>query len=681
MVAGYYGGQGDLRELRREMSLSMKGVNLDQFVGMAATMGLQGRPLRLELAELRLLAAPCILHWDLNHFVVLVRATRSRVLVHDPAVGRRLLKYSEVSKHFTGVALELAPTVVFKKSVAPAPSISLSDLAGPVSGLKVALAQILLLSATAQAFVLTAPLLMQGVIDHVLVAADRELLTVILLGLAALLLLQVMATQLRTWSVLYLSTRMGVQWVGSVFGHLLRLPMEFFEKRHLGDIVSRVGSVNAIQQTLTTSFVGVLLDGLVAFATAALMLRYSFHLVGITVAAIAMYLVLRLLAYPLFRRANEELLIRAAKENTHFLESIRGVQSLKLADKGAARHAVWQSLVVSTANQDVQIAKMNLGFETSGQLIFGVERIIVIGIGAAMVMDNQFSIGMMVAYLAYKDQFSGRVGNLIDTAMEFRMLRIHGERLADIVLTPPEDDMRSTTVQLAPAHNGLVASGVSFRYSESEPWVVKDCDFSIGPGEAVAIVGASGCGKSTLAKLMLGVLRPTAGTISVGGIDITQVHPSDYRAFVAAVMQEDQLFGGSIAENIALGEDDFDHERVKSAAQLASIHDEIVAMPMGYHSLVGDMGATLSGGQKQRVVLARALYRSPRILFLDEATSHLDVSREGLVNEAISGMDLTRVIIAHRPETIASADRILIMKEGQIASVSSATDLREELSS
>lgn len=666
MVSGFHGGERNLRELRLGSSLSVRGVNLEQFAGIAQRIGLQGRPLRLEPSEIALLATPCVLHWDLNHFVVLVRVSRNRVTIHDPAFGRRILSHADLSRHFTGVALELSRTVEFKQTTPARSTISLRALTGPVSGLKTALTQVLLLSVTIQAFGLLAPLLMQGVVDHVLVGADRDLLALILCALCGVLLLQILATQLRTWSLLYLSTRMGLQWIGSVFGHLLRLPMQFFEKRHLGDISSRVGSVSAIQQTLTTSFVSGLLDGVVALASVALMLHYSTQLAGLTVMAVLAYLALRLLSYPLFRRANEERLIRAAKEDTYFLESIRGIQSLKLADKECARHAAWQSLVVSTANQDVRIAKIGIVFEASNQLIFGVERILVVGLGALMVLESQFSIGMLIAYLAYKEQFSGRLASLIDTAMEFRMLRLHGERLADIVLTLPETAGRSIVAECALEHNGLVAKGLSFRYSDSDPWILKDCDFSIAPGEAVAIVGPSGCGKSTMAKLMLGLLQPTAGTISVGGSDISRIDPSLYRSFVAAVMQEDQLFGGSIADNIAFGEAGYDLRKVEEAAKLAAVHDEIVSMPMGYQSLVGDMGTTLSGGQKQRVVLARALYRKPRILFLDEATSHLDAPREQLVNDAISGLALTKVIVAHRPETIASADRVLVVKEGRV---------------
>jgi ATP-binding cassette subfamily B protein RaxB len=290
----------------------------------------------------------------------------------------------------------------------------------------------------------------------------------------------------------------------------------------------------------------------------------------------------------------------------------------------------------------------------------------VIWIGATLALRNEFSVGMLIAYLAYKDQFAQRVAALIDKWMEFRMLRLHGERLAEIALTAPEVDAGGDVEMALPGEASLQVENLSFRYSDGDPLVIQDCSFEVKAGESLAIVGPSGCGKTTLLKLMLGLLEPTTGTIRVGGVDVRKLGLRNYRGMVGAVMQEDRLFAGSVADNIAFGEESIDFERVEAAARLASIHDEIAAMTMGYHSLIGDMGTTLSGGQKQRVILARALYRQPRLLFLDEATSHLDVRRERLVNAAVRELKLTKVIIAHRKETIASADRVLRLQDGKV---------------
>ena len=665
MVASHHGHRVGLRELRQRFPLSLKGANLVRLIDVAGKLGFASRPLRLDLDDLPKLKSPCILHWDLSHFVVLNRVERSKVTILDPAFGKRILNHGEVSRHFTGVALELSPTVGFETAKA-APSVSARQLTGPVRGLWRALGLILLLSLGLQVFTVLGPFYLQWVVDQVLVSADRELLTVIGLGFGLLVLLQVGTHLLRGWAVVFLSTRLGLQWMGNVFSHLLRLPLDFFEKRHLGDVVSRMGAVQAIQRTLTTSFVEAFIDGLMALVTLGMMLLYSWKLALVTLLAVGLYLGLRAAAFAPVRTGTEQQLVAAAHQQSHLLESIRGIQSVKVAGREGLRRAGYLNRMNDTVNRDLWLAKLGLGFSTSSQLVFGIERVAVVWIGARLALDNVFSVGMLMAYLAYKDQFAQRVAGLIDKWVEFRMLRLHGERLADIVLTPPEADPAQAFESPAPADTRIEVRNLSFRYAEGEPWVLQDCSFAVEPGESVAIVGASGCGKTTLVKLMLGLLSPTEGAIAYGGVDIRKLGAHTYRTQVGAVMQDDQLFAGSVAESIAFGDEGFDQARVEAAARLASVHDEIAAMPMGYHSLIGDMGTTLSGGQKQRVILARALYREPRVLFLDEATSHLDVAREKVVNEAVRRLRVTKIIVAHRPETIASADRVLVMHGGRI---------------
>ena len=665
MAANHHGQQIELRELRRRFSLSLKGANLSRIIKMASDMEFSTRPLRLELEELKQLKTPCILHWDLNHFVVLEKVSGNKITILDPAFGRRVLSFKEASGHFTGVALELTPTKSFQKKK-EVERVSISQLTGHITGIWRTLALILGLSLALQVFVIVSPMYMQWVVDQVLVSADRNLLTVLGIGFILLLFMQVAIGLVRGWTVVTMSRTLGMQWMQNVFSHLLKLPMDFFEKRHLGDITSRMGSVQTIQHTLTTSFVEAIIDGMMTIVTLAMMLYYSWKLALFTLVAVLIYAGLRAMAYRPMRTNTEKQLLAGAKQQSHLLESIRGIQSVKLAGSEPTRKSVYANLMNDTLNNELSLAKLGLGFNSANQLVFGLERIAVIWFGATLAMSNIFSVGMLIAYLSYKDQFTGRVAGLIDKAIEFRMLRLHGERLADIVLTEPDsandglleiDDKDLATLSI---------NSLNFRYSEGDPWVIKDCAFTIKDGESVAIVGASGCGKTTLVKLMLGLLKPESGNIQFSEQDITQLGMANYRRHVGSVMQDDQLFAGSIADNISFFDENFDMARIEEAARMAAIHDEITAMPMAYHSLIGDMGTSLSGGQKQRVILARALYRQPKILFLDEATSHLDIHNERLVNDAVKQLNITKIIIAHRPETIASADRVLTMHEGRI---------------
>ncbi len=664
MVLAHHGRHIDLASLRSQNSLSLKGATLRNLIEMAGRYGLVSRPLRLELDELGELKLPCILHWELNHFVVLSRVRGKTLTIKDPAAGLRNVSLEEASGKFTGVALELLPGLEFKEEK-PKPSVSFRQLAGSIGGLKRSLLQMLLLSLALQVFALVSPLLTQGIMDHVLVSADTDLLTALIIAFAMFLVLQTSVSLMRTWAGIYLSMQLGLQWNGNVLAHLLRLPVDFFQKRHLGDITSRMGSVGAIQNMITSSAVSVVLDGLMAITTLLVMMKYSPQLMLVSVAALLLYFGVRLATYRMFRQANEEQMVLSARQQTHLLESLRGATSIKLMGHESQRHGEWMNHAVATQNQSVRIAKMNMIYGTVNGLIFGVENIVVLAMGAHLVLGNAFSIGMLVAYLSYKGQFSGRITGLIDTFVGFKLLRLHGERPADIVLTPPEDD-QALPEALPPQDVRIEVRNLSFRYAEGEPWVLRDCSFSIAPGESVAIIGASGGGKTTLVKLLLGLLKPSEGSIHVGGHDLHKLGARNVRAIVGAVMQDDQLFAGSIADNIGFFDPEFDLGRVEQAARLAAVHDDIAAMPMGYHGLIGDMGSSLSGGQKQRIILARALYRQPKLLFLDEATSHLDVGNEQLVNAAIRRLDVTRVIVAHRPETIASADRVLVMEQGRI---------------
>lgn len=667
MIASHHGNNLGLRELRRRHALSLKGATLAQIMEIGGSLGFRCRPLRLDLEHLSQLQLPCVAHWDLNHFVVISKVHRNGVTVLDPAYGERRLSLEEISRHFTGIALELHPTAEFQVTPRP-PAVSLAQLTGRIEGLGRALGLLLLLSVALQVFVLIAPFFMQWTVDQALVAYDRDLLTVLGTGFALALLLQVCIGQIRGWAVIYLSNRLNLQWTGNVFRHLLHLPLDYFEKRHLGDVTSRMGSIQAIQRTLTTSFVEALIDGLMAVVTLGMMLLYSWKLALVTLLAVALYAIARACAFAPLRRGTEKQLIAGARQESHLLESIRGVQSVKVAGRESVRQAGYFNLMNETVNQDIWLSKFGLSFGGANQLLFGLERIAVIWLGALLAMDNVFSVGMLIAYLAYKDQFSQRVGALIDKWIEFRMLRLHGERLSDIVLSEPEDSTDNGNA-LLPDGLRIEVEDLGFRYAPGEPWVLKNCSFVVDAGESVAIIGPSGCGKSTLVKILLGLLQPTEGQIRIGGVPLSRISIGDYRRMIGAVMQDDQLFAGSVSDNIAFEDNHHDEERVREAAKLAAVHDDIAAMPMGYNSLIGDMGTTLSGGQKQRVILARALYRRPQLLFLDEATSHLDVERERLVNEAVKQLELTRVIIAHRPETIASADRVLIMQAGAIAHV------------
>ena len=658
MVASHFGYRTDINHMRRISTVSSRGAALSDLILVADKLNLNSRAVKLELTHLNKLKLPAILHWDFNHFVVITQIKKDKVVLHDPATGKRIASKDEVSQHFTGVALELMPNNHFMPAKQKE-NISLRNLLGKVKGLGKAMTMVLLLALSLEVFTIASPLFMQLVVDSAIVAEDYDLLTVLGLGFLLLALISVAITALRSWVLLVLGTQLNIQLITNLFRHLLKLPLGFFEKRHLGDIVSRFDSMNQIQRTLTTSFLEAIIDGLMVITTLIMMFIYSPMLTMIVVAAALSYAIVRITLYRPLRAAQEEEILRQAHQHTNFLETVRGIQSIKLFNREQFRHTNYQNLLADQFNATVRVQRLGILFKALNGLIFAVENVAVIWLGAMLILGNEFSVGMLFAFIAYKQQFINRSTGLIEKGVDLKMLNLHTERVADIALEPPEVHTESIQTGLMPSQFNLTVDNVSFRYGESEPYILDKLSFGIQEGEFVAIVGPSGCGKTTLLKIMLGLLEPSSGRVTVGNMNLSQLSTDQYRQAIGTVMQDDQLFAGSIADNICFFDPQPDFERIKHAAYLAAIHDEIIQMPMHYYTMVGDMGTVLSGGQKQRILLARALYKKPQILFLDEATSHLDVLRENQVNEAIKQLKLTRVIIAHRPETIASADRVI----------------------
>lgn len=666
MVASFYGRRTELGTLRREYPVSLKGATLATVMEIAARLGLVGRPLRLEIEQLRGLRVPAMLHWDMNHFVVLRQAGRSSLIVHDPAFGARRYSLAEASKHFTGVALELTPDGTFRPQRA-APKLSLFDFVGQMSGLMPVLVQTLVLSIVLQLYVLASPFYMQIVVDNAIAKDDHDLLFVLAFGFALFLLINTGANLIRAKLLAHAQSTLAFQMGSGLFRHLLRLPMSYFEKRHVGDLVSRFTSTEPVRALLAEGLVTALIDGAMASLTAAMMFLYRPSLGLVAMVALAAYLVLRIAFFRLVRRRSLDLIEARSRESTTFIETMRAVQSIKIFTRETERGAVWMNRYAEVVRAEAATGFLKQAFRIANETIFGLENVVIIYLGAQAALAGDMTVGMLFAFLSYKQQFVDKTARLIERMIEFRMLDLHLDRLADIAGAEPEQRHFRPTAYQQPIEGNLEVRDLCFRYAEGEPFVLRDVNLSIRAGDYVAITGPSGCGKTTLLKVILGLLEPTSGEILIDGVPLRVLGHEAFRRSIGVVMQDDQLLSGSIADNICFFDEGFDLEHMVRCAELAGIDDEISRMPMAYNSLIGDMGTSLSGGQKQRILLARALYRRPRLLFMDEGTSHLDLATERQVTAAVKSLGLTRVIIAHRPETIASASRRLVLCEGQLS--------------
>lgn len=658
MICSHYGKQSNLIALRQQFNLSARGTTLAGMTQIAEQLGLATRCLSLDLNELSALKTPCILHWDFNHFVVLVSVKQNRAILHDPARGRRKVGMEEMSKYFTGIALEVWPGSTFAAQPT-SHQFSLRSLAAKVHGLKGMLGKIFFYSLIIETINLLIPIGTQLALDHAIPAADMGLLTVICIGLFLFTLLRVALSALRSWSSLIMTTLINVQWQSGLFTHLVRLPLSYFERRKLGDIQSRFGSLNTLRETFTSSIIGALIDGTMMMGVIVMMILYGGWLTSVVIGFTALYVLTRLLTYSTYRELSEETLIRDARTRSYFMETLYGIATVKMQGLSERRGTHWLNLEIDTINTEIKITKMDLLFGGVNAFIIACEQITMLWLGSKLIIENAMTIGMFIAFGVFREQFADRIWSLTNFLMKLRMMHLHNERVSDIALNVREMKKPDREIINTMQPVTLETHALSYRYDEHSADVFRNLSFKVSAGESVAITGPSGAGKTTLMRVLCGLFEPLSGSVTIDGYDIQQLGLNNYRKIIGCVMQDDKLFSGSIRENICGFDDKGDKEWMEACARASYIHDVINKMPMGYETLIGELGEGLSGGQKQRLFIARALYRKPGILFMDEATSALDEESESYVNAAIKKLNIKRIIIAHRKSTIASAERVI----------------------
>ncbi len=669
MIADYHGARVNVLELRDRFRISTGGTSVRRLVEIADGLGLSARPINAGLGRLQDITLPCILHWRFNHFVVLERLTIKGAFIVDPAIGASLVDFEELSKHYTGIAVELHPRALIN-TTASGSDVSRLLAFLEISREKLSIVLVIIASLVIQLLAAFVPFLSRVLIDRGIEVGTGLLFVQIITAVLCTLLLTHVARFARDLIAFELSRTFHYQMGQNVFRHLLSLPLSFFERRNKFELVAKFESIRELRNLIVSETVNVVLDGVFFTATLVLCTLLNPWLTGLVLCSFILVLILRITGAANHVRLQNEMLHSQSALGNHVLETITGIGTIKLASMEAPRQAGWLNLFERHAAREQQLVHREILQSLCVDVIRTIDYAALLLGASYLILGGKISIGTMFAFVAYRQQLMDRASPLFDSYRRFSLARMQISRMNDIIGTPAER-LPSGRVQTIDKLHSISVEHLSFRYAEDSPWILRDCTLQIAASDFTALVGPSGAGKTTFLKLLLGLMEPTQGRIVVGGASSEACSLADFRGDVGAVLQDDVILSGTIAENISAFDADCDLEWVRRCAEVACIEKEIDQLPMQFQTFVGDGASLLSAGQRQRIMLARAIYKRPKILILDEGTANLDVVTEGelLRNLTLQGFGL--FAITHKPELLKHCDHVLELSAatGQIVEV------------
>ena len=681
MVCKYYKMPIGLSRLRDMANVSRFGTSMAALAEAAERLGFSSRGVRTGYEMLMQTELPAILHWEGNHFVVLFKIAKDYVKIADPAVGIRKLSRKEFENGWANMALVLEYT---NKVADNEPSRTTFRRFVPyVKPYAKIMCEVLLASLVLSIFGLASPIFTQTIVDQVLAHHDRDLLNLMLAGMITIALFQMLVSALRTYLVTYVSSRLSVTLLSRFYQHLLALPMRFFSLRKTGDLTARFGEVDTIQHLLTGTVVSLVLDVIVLFVYLGLMIYYHLQLTLVVLAFIPLSIILTLVYTPILKSLSQRAFSARADQSSVLIDSLRGIDTVKALAIERTTRWRWEERYVKEIQIGFSGMKFGLIFTSVGGLMNLFSSTFILWYGATLVMDGNLSVGQLMAFNAMIGNVTGPIMGLVDLWPQVQEARIAMDRLNDVYESPSETSRQGVygTV-LSGIQGGVVFEKVFFRYSggSDEPYVLSDISLNAEPGQKVAIVGRSGAGKTSMVKLIPRLFDPSEGRVTIDGIDVRDYDPCWLRKQIGMILQESVLFSGTIAENIALGEEDVNMDRLLEVARLACVHDFVDEMPMGYETKIGEQGLGLSTGQRQRITIAQALYHDPKVLIFDEATNALDTESEQAIIENLEAIlaDRTAFVIAHRMSTIHQVDWIIVLDKGRIVEQGTHEDLVAE---
>lgn len=689
MVAKYYGRSYSLQTLRKRCFITRQGVSMLGISDAAESIGFRTTGAKINFDQLyNDVQLPCIAHWNQNHFVVVYRIKKFRngkvtIYVSDPARGHLQYKKEEfmrcwgvtkVEGRDCGTLLTLQPNPEFyeiedeKKDVEKMKNIGF--FFRYLQPYRSQLVQLALGILTGSLLQMIFPFLTQALVDHGIRDLNLGFITLILIAQLMLFLAQLSVGFIRSWIMLHMNTRINIALISDFLAKLMRLPMNYFDTKMVGDIMQRIGDHGRIESFLTGSSLNIIFSLFNFIVFGIILVYYNATVFGVFLFGNTLY-VLWILSFMKWRRKLDfKRFAQASATQSNIVQLITGMQEIKLNNCEKQKRWQWERIQVKQFK--ISIQGMALGqYQQVGSVFFSQTTGILISfIAAKAVIDGQMTLGMMMALTYIVGQVSNPIGEFISFARAWQDAKISLERLGEVHLKQDEDQQSSMYLTELPYDKTIYLNNVFFSYNGADrDYVLDGIELTIPHNRVTAIVGASGSGKTTLVKLLLGFYQPNKGTIKIGNSALPHINPHVLRANTAAVLQDGFIFSDSIANNIAIDDDFVEKERLLHAVKVANIHEFIDSLPLGYNTKIGMEGSGISQGQRQRILIARAVYKNPEFIFLDEATNALDANNEKQILEQLHQFykGKTVVVVAHRLSTVRYADNIVVLDKGKVA--------------
>ncbi|CAN5627017.1 peptidase domain-containing ABC transporter [soil metagenome] len=676
MILQFFGRKIDLQSLRLRYDVTLRGSSLRDLLVMLQSHGVKARPMRVGLPKLPEITLPCIIHWNFDHFVILEKFSSAKMTIVDPAIGRRTVNREIFDAAYTGILLEVIDTEGPAEIVdSPVRPLKLRDMLPALQEVRGPVAQLLLTTLALNVAAIAIPLFLTALLGKVVPSGSMRMLWFAGGSFLLLVLLQGGTRLTRGLALVELKRRISDGLTSVVFDRLIWLNCSVVERRSAGTIATNYRSIFALSDLLSEELLAAFVDSFSAIAIVVILFWFDRTIGTATLIFLGGYLVVSAVAARRTKELLRESLSREAREGGFFVESITRLPTLRVFQAESWRSTAFHNVHMELEDSRQRHAEFVNVQRAIGETILQIGWVIVLMFAGYRAINGIVGIPLLATIVVWLGLATSRVRDVAARFGQMDSIDVHVDRIADIVSNQSDRHLRAHG-PLPFAVGDVGCRDLRFRYGRSGPWVVDGVGFVAPAGQWTTIVGASGQGKSTLVKILAGLIEPSAGTIQNDGVDLTQQQIWSLRDRMAVVLQNDGLFAGSIRDNITLFDFTADEERMEHCAMLAEIAKDVATMPMRYDSIVGEQGGGLSAGQLQRIMLARALYRDPEILLLDEFTANLDEPSEAAIIRNLRSLGKTIIAIAHRPQVIAAADKAYFLEEGKLVPVTQPVVVR-----